>query len=400
MTPTEALTGPLSHLRVIEVGRTLAAALCAKFFADLGAQVVKIEPRGGDALRRYGPFPGDRPDPEMSGLFLHANTSKLGVTLDLEDEKGRGLLAELAGQADILVEDWPASDPLPIERPTHLIQVSITPFGHRGPYAGYQATDLIAFHASGAGHRYDGMPDREPLRAPCHQSHQWGAIAGATGAMTAYLARALTGRGQRVEVSEAEVIAQMLVAYGQVSVYFDTGRTETRTGWRATQGGPNGMLPCKDGFIAITALEPAQWDHLVEAMGSPEWAQTELFRGASWDRHPYITEIYALMAEWLAEHTKDEVYQACQARRVPCTPVLTTAEVLASAHLAARNYFAQSDSAAGRVRLPGAPYQFARTPWRIARPAPRLGEHNEHVLTTWLGYGPEDVGQWREELVI
>jgi crotonobetainyl-CoA:carnitine CoA-transferase CaiB-like acyl-CoA transferase len=382
------MSGPLTDVKVVECGRTLAAALCAKLLADLGAEVVKVEPPGGDPVRWMGPFPGDRPDLEKSALFHHANTNKLGVTLDLADPEGRRRLAELAAWADILVDDRPAADRLPLPALPQLIHVSISAFGQSGPYATYAATDLIAWHASGAGHRLDGFPEREPLRPPAEQAHQWGAIVGALGALTAYRSRRLTGRGQRVDVSEAQALAQMVVGNGQVTDYNAARRAGDHTDWSSVRIGSGNMLPCKDGYVFVLALEPHQWGGLVAAMGNPEWAQTDLFAGATWDRQAYMDLIHRLMAEWLASHTKEEIFRACQAQRVPTTPVLTVAEVAQSGHLRARGFFAEVESRHdGRLRLPGAPYRFSATPWSLRRPAPGLGEHNNLVFGDWLGQG-------------
>jgi crotonobetainyl-CoA:carnitine CoA-transferase CaiB-like acyl-CoA transferase len=377
-------SGPLIGIRVVECGGTLAAALCGKLLADLGAEVVKVEPPGGDSLRWSGPFPGDRPDPERGGLFQVANTNKLGVTLDLAGAEGRGLLVELAARADILIEDRPADDPLPLPDLRHLIRVSITAFGRSGPYMRYAATDLIAWHAAGAGHRLDGFPDRAPIKPGGQQAHQWGAIAGAFGALNAYRARRFTGRGQRVDVSEAQLLAGMVVGNGQVTDYNFARRAGSHADWSSLRLGAGNMLACKDGYVFVLTLEPHQWDGLVRAMGNPEWARADLFAGATWDRQVYMDLIHRMMAEWLESHTKEEIFRACQAQRVPTTPVLTVAEVAQSAHLEARGFFAEIDSPhAGRLRLPGAPYKFSATPWSLRRPAPSLGEHNELVYRAW-----------------
>jgi crotonobetainyl-CoA:carnitine CoA-transferase CaiB-like acyl-CoA transferase len=144
-------------LRIVELGQGVSAAYCTKLFADLGAEVIKIEPPEGDVLRRRGPFAGDEPGPERSGLFAYMNTSKLGVTLDARDERGRALLLELLRDADVLVENnapgWLRDVGLDYEalagaNPA-LVVTSITPFGQDGPWRDYRGNDFIVQHTSG-----------------------------------------------------------------------------------------------------------------------------------------------------------------------------------------------------------------------------------------------------------
>ena len=147
----------LAGLKVLDLGQGISAPFCAKMFADLGAQVIKVEPTGGDVSRTMGPFPGDVPDREQSGMFLALNTNKLGVTLNLEAESGRDLLRQLAGDADLLVENFAPSylPGLGLDFPTlhqrnpRLILTSVTPFGQTGPWADYQASNLVISNLSG-----------------------------------------------------------------------------------------------------------------------------------------------------------------------------------------------------------------------------------------------------------
>ena len=203
-------------LKVVEWGNLVSAPYCAKLFADLGAEVMKIErPDIGDEARQHGPFPEDIPNQEKSGLFLSLNTNKLGITLNLESEKGKDILKRLLKDADVFVENNPPQ--LMVELGfdynslsginPRLIMASITPFGQTGPYRDYKAYELNCSAAGGVLVGV-GYPDREPLKLPLSQgSYQAGASA-ATAIMIALLARDKINEGQYIDISEAEVWAE------------------------------------------------------------------------------------------------------------------------------------------------------------------------------------------------
>ena len=209
----------LSGLKVVELGDFIAAPYCAKLMADMGAEVIKIEPPGlGDSARRYGPFPNDEPHSERSLLFAYMNTSKLGITLDVTKPLGKRVFRELLKDADVLVEANPPKtmeelgldyDSIKDVNPG-LIVTSITPFGQTGPYRDYKATELVSFHIGGIGYPTPGdvvNPDTSPpMKAPGHQADIMAGVTGASASMTALFAREFTGEGQHIDVSEQETL--------------------------------------------------------------------------------------------------------------------------------------------------------------------------------------------------
>src|SRR5438552_2566388 len=208
----------LDQLQVLEVGSGVAAAYGAKLLADLGAQVIKVEPPGGgDATRARGPFPGDVPHPEKSGLFLYLNANKRGITLDLTRPRGREVLERLAARADLLVHDVHpremAGRGLDYERlaATHpgLVMTSIAPYGLTGPHAGYRGPDVVTWSAGGiaALNGEPARPDLPPLKAFGDQSGFQAGLNAAVGSLGALFARLATGRGEHVEVSTQECLA-------------------------------------------------------------------------------------------------------------------------------------------------------------------------------------------------
>jgi len=386
----------------------VSAAYAAKLMADLGAEVLKVEPpRDGDPTRRRGPFPGGVADAEKSGLFLYLNTNKRGITLDLRQPRGRELLLALAADVDVLVHNFtpPQMQAFGIDfevlarRNPQLVLLSITPFGLNGPHRDYHATDLTLWNAGGVAYLNGGGPggeDLPPLKAFGQQSEFQGGLNAAIAGLGALFARLRTGEGQHVSVSIQECIAAILELTFEYWPYM--GLVASRLGQKPIQ--PLDFLECRDGWIFLCCVEEHQWQTWVDIMGNPEWAGLELFenrltRAANWDA------LKLLLQEWVSDHSVDELYRAGQARRVPLAPVSTMADLLRSEHLKSRGFFAVLDHPqAGRVTCPGAPYQFAATPWTIRRPAPLLGQHNEEIYVRQLGLTPGDVAVLQERNVV
>ncbi len=397
--------GPLSGLRVVEVGELVAAAYATKLLADLGAEVIKIEPPSGDAARRRGPFPRATPDPECSGLYVYLNTNKRSLTVDLTQPGGQAVLARLAANADLLVHNVPPADmaghglrydALAARNP-RLVMTSIAPFGLTGPRRDWAATDLTLWNAGGIAY-LNGSPEAEdlPPLAPFGQQAQYqGALNGAVASLGALVARLRSGRGQHVEVSIQESLAAILELTFEYWPYM--GLIASRLGRKPIQ--PLDFLECQDGWIFICCVEEHQWREFVRMIGSPEWADLEIFadrlaRGLNWDA------LKIFLQEWASGQRVQDLYHAAQRRRIPFAPVSTMGDLLASDHLKARGFFAMVDTPGGStVTVPGAPYKLSVTPWAIRRPAPSLGQHTDEVLGE-LGMAGAEIGELRAHGVI
>jgi crotonobetainyl-CoA:carnitine CoA-transferase CaiB-like acyl-CoA transferase len=398
----------LEGIKVIEYGQFISAAYCCKLMGDLGAEVIKIErPSEGDTARRHGPFPNDLPHPEKSGLFLYLNTNKRGITLNPKGSLGRELFQDLAREADILVENWPPGsmaawgldyDSLKEINP-RLIMTSITPFGQSGPYSKYKAYSLNICHGAGIA-KGIGSPGREPIAPPGSQAHFFGAVNAAAATMLAFWERENSGEGQYMDISEADCWA-FLMNGAWYSKYLYGHEEVTRLGHRTNiPVYPWAVLPCKDGFVTVTAPEEAQWQRIAELMGKPEWVQDPRFENRG-KRSQHADELDRLLGPWFQTRTKAEIFEACRQRSIPITPIQDIREVVESSHLNEREYFVRMEHPeAGQMKFPGPPYKFSQTPWKLRRPAPLLGEHNEEVYCDRLGYRREDLIQWREEEVI
>jgi len=380
------VAGALDGLRVLEVGGPVAAPYASKLLADLGADVVKIEPPEGDPARRRGPFPRNVPDPETSGLFIYLNTNKRGIVLDLGRREGTDALHRLAATADLLVHDVHPTDMaalgldwdrLSAVNP-RLVMTSIAPFGLTGPHAHYRATDLVSWCAGGVAtlNGDPAHPELPPLRAFGQQSGFQAGLNAAIPSLAALFGRLATGHGEHVEVSVQESLAAILELTFEFWPY--CGLVASRLGTKPIQ--PLCFMECRDGWIYVCCVEEHQWRHFVEIMGTPEWAEMELFenrlaRGANFDA------LQAFLQDWCREQSVDELYHAAQQRRVPFAPVSTMGDLVRSPHLQARGFFATIEHPrAGSVTVPGAPYHFSDTPWTLRRPAPCLGQHTAEVL--------------------
>jgi len=397
----------LAGLTVLEYADFISGPYCGKLLGDMGAEVIKIEkPSLGDESRRHGPFPDSIPHPEKSGLFLYLNANKLGITLDVESVTGAAILRQLLNQADIFIEDKPPAVMEKLgfsyarirETSPRTITVSLTPFGQSGPYRDYKGY-AINCSALGGQSVCAGEPGREPLTPPLSLGHYQSGAAGAAAAMAALLAREVSGHGQHVDISEAQVWATLHTG-NQESAFVMHGMKRMRWGHRTPGVYPYTILPCQDGYMSMIAIQGYQWKRFLELLGDgevPEWYTSEpRYQDRREISLKYADEMDARLAPWLTSHTKDEIHRLCLNNRIPFCPVKNMKDVVNDEHLKVRDYFVQMEHpVAGDLKYPGAPGKFSETPWQLERPAPLLGQHNEEVYCQRLGYAAEELALLR-----
>ncbi|MDO8674466.1 MAG: CoA transferase, partial [Dehalococcoidia bacterium] len=340
----------LTGIKVLEMGTNIAAPYCAKLMADQGAEVIKVElPADGDPARRAGPFPGDRPDPEASGLYLLLNTSKKGITLDFRTDTGADILKKLIARADILVENFEPRI-LPslglgykdLEKVNPgLVMTSITGFGQTGPYKDYQASEIV-IEALGGLLQITGDPDREPHKAGGSQAEYQGGLTAFTGSLTALWQRDETGAGQQVDISLMECIASILEY--TTSMYSYMGAIRKRWYSRSITGYPQGIMPCKDGHL-IAVLGPSGMESLAIMVERPELELDPLFSTRE-QRMINWREFDAAVLPWFMAHDRDEIIELAQALRMPFAKLLKIDEVVEDFQYKARDYFVDIDHAA------------------------------------------------------
>ena len=375
----------LDGVRVLELGQMVAVPYATKLMADLGADVVKVEPPEGDASRHRGPFRGG-PDPEASGLFVYLNTNKRSVVADLATPEGAADVLELAAGADIVITDHtlggtggPGPEELAAVRPG-LVVCSITPFGLTGPYARYRAEEITTVHGGGWGYLTPGASTREdlpPLKPHGHQAAFVSGIAAATATLAAFDKAERTGVGEQVDFSQMAHIAGILEA--AFIGYTYRGEVADRLGIRLIN--PWKILDVADGSVFVVAVEQDQWERLVEFMGTPEWATLEIFADRD-SRNAAEDILHVYLAEWAASHTVAELFHEGQARRIAFAPVQTMEQMDHDPHLAARGFIVEADQPGiGPLRRPGPPSRLGSPWWSLRTPAPRLGEHTGQGFT-------------------
>lgn len=400
----------LSGLRVVEYGAFICAPYCSKLMADLGSEVIKIEPPSGEVSRQYGPFPDNIPHQERSGLFIYLNSNKLGITLNLKTATGQEIFEHLLKEADIFVENMPPekAKELRIDYSnlskvnSRLIVASITPFGQTGDYSHYKGYAINAAALGGISLTC-GEPDKEPLAHPfCLGHYQSGTIA-AFAVLMALFAQKKMGKGQHIDVSESDCWATRYVG-DSISSFLFYEQERVRMGHRVPGFYPYTFLPCKDGYMSMIAVTGSQWKRFLEIVGGgkvPEWYAKDPRFKDRWMEREHASALDELLAPWLLSHTKEEIFALCREAHIPFAPVKTIKEVVDDTHFETRNYFVNINrSDTGPIKCPGAPYRLSRTPWKINRPAPLLGEHNEEIFCRRLGYSKRDLVELRRGGII
>lgn len=413
--PPRALEGlKVVELPCLDTIPFVAAAMAAKSFADFGAEVIKVEPpRTGSREGGLGPFRDEMPDPETGGLHLFLNTNKLGVTLDLENPRGRDLLFELLASADIVFNpNRPAlNERLGIDWRTltkrfpKLIVVSLTFFGAESPYRNFRGGDLVATHMSGVGfetpwHQVTDLEKEPPLKLGGRQSDYLTGYTAAAAAMCALYGRKANATGQHVDVSQwLAMISMIRPNLGFYSHEAPDSASYQRLSTRRKSAG-QWVYPCKDGWVSFSMGTERFWQGGKKAMGNPGWMDLELFE-TPLGRAGHIDAIEAGLMDWLSTQTRDEAFEKSQAQHVPCFPVHTPAEVAGNEQYKARKFFIDlNHPTAKQVRMPGAPCKFSRTPWRIVRRAPLVGEHNRQIFAERLGHSASELAALASERII
>jgi crotonobetainyl-CoA:carnitine CoA-transferase CaiB-like acyl-CoA transferase len=376
--------------------------LAGQMLADLGADVIVVEPPGGSSARRIGPFAHDRPDLHGSLFWWAFNRNKRGITLNLESADGRDLLRRLVPTADFLIESFDPGylDGLGIGYTAlaainpRLVMVSITPFGQDGPKARWAAMDLTVLAASGV-LLLTGDDDRPPVRLTVPQAFLHAGAEAAVGALIAHQARARDGTGQHVDVS------------AQTAAMMATQSFVLQAGWgdrplqRVSGGVKLGPIllrlinPCKDGYVSVSflfgsAIGPfsrrlmevmCEEGFVDEATRDKDWIGYTTLLLSGQEPVSELERCIAAITRFTMSHTKAELFELAMRRGLLIVPVSTTADLLHSEQLAARDYWqgVQHSEPHQTVTYPGPFAKFSATPIRYRRPAPRLGEHNAEV---------------------
>jgi benzylsuccinate CoA-transferase BbsE subunit len=398
----------LEPYRVLDLTQAIGWT-CGKLLADLGADVIKIEPPGGDPGRRFGPFYQDDPHPERSLPWLAAHTNKRSITLSLDSADGEALWLALVGNADFVVESFPPGfmDQRGIgfqqasARNPRLIWTSITPFGHSGPYAHYRASDLVGM-AMGGLMSVCGDVDRPPVRMRPSQAYLQAGLQATVAMLLAHHYRVRRGEGQFIDVSMQHAVSWTMIPTRQ---YWDLNRLIIERGGTSRAFGDQLrriIFPCQDGHVAVMGVMNArEWGPMVEWLCSEGMAED--LTGASWAilvehagpdpltqaavTNEELAHVYGVLGRFFLQHTKAKLAEEAQRRGIILFPVHTVRDLLEHPQLLARSFFQllEHPELDETLCYPGAPYQLSETPWQLRRRAPLIGEHNAAIYSGELG---------------
>src|SRR5213594_3792984 len=359
---------PLAHLRVVDL-TDLRGAFAGRLLADLGADVVKVEPPRGDPGRFVPPFAGGVAAPDRSLPFLYRNANKRGAVLDLHAADGWRRFCELCERADVLIENLgPDGErrhgltPAEVtERHPHLVHVALADFGLTGPRAGWRLEALPAFAASGALHA-SGFRDRPPCWLPGYAAHDCGAVFAVAGALAALLARARSGAGQTVEVSVQEAALNGLNPWSIPLADYARLYPLLPVSPPRNADGSYLVLPTADGYVRLLPGTTRHWKGFVALIGNPE-----ALAGPEWELAVYRllnSDVIRLFAtEALRERRCDDVLTEARRLGLPASPVNTPDQFVAEEQTRVRRYFRNTEFPHVRdAPFAPAPFNFSATP--------------------------------------
>ena len=403
--PFQALQG----VQVIEAATGVAGPFCGKLLADYGAEVIKVEQPGiGDSARRQGPFPKDGPHIEKSGLFLHLNANKKGITLDLEHPGGRSVFKRLVEQSHVLIESRRPGDMETLGlgyqvlrqlRP-ELVMTSVTPFGQTGVHKDYEFTELTIFAMTGAMYR-EGLPDRHPLKYAAETAQYYAGTAAAAVTTAACLKSSMTGQGEWIDIAIQECMAGHPHQIGRRGPFAYSGAQDARlqprtSAWGGREPYAVGTFRCRDGYVSLLPLGARMWPNIARMIGRTDLLDDRRY-STSQDRIEHRQELEAIFRAWVEAHTKEEIYSATQSEGIPAGPVLTIDEVMRNDQVRARNYFTDiRHPDAGSLAYTGLPFRLSDAPSVADSAAPRLGQHTDEVLTGLLELENREVAELRQ----
>jgi formyl-CoA transferase/succinyl-CoA--D-citramalate CoA-transferase len=404
MTASEPAAGPLSDIRVIELGSFIAGPYCGQLLADLGADLIKFEDPGkGDPMRQWGFAKKDG----ASVWWPVIGRNKKSVTVDLRKPAGQAILRRLLGEADVLLENfrpgtlekWGLTvEALQALNP-RLIVARVSGYGQYGPYAEKAGFAAVA-EAIGGMRIINGYPDRLPTRTGLSIGDTLAGIYTAFGILAALHQRSRDGKGQVIDVGLTDAI--LAASEGIVAEYSVTGQVRGRTGLTSPGFAPSNIYPTLDGKpIVIGANADTIFRRLTGVMGMAELADDPRFatHGAR-GRPENQAEIDRIIADWTATKPRAELLAALDAAAVPAGPVSDAAEVATDPHFRARDMVVEvATKTFGTMLMQGVVPKLTRTPGAIRWPGAELGEHNAEVLAA-AGYSPEEIAALRQDGVI
>jgi formyl-CoA transferase len=401
-TEQPANTGPLSDLRVLELGTLIAGPFCGQLLGDMGAEVIKIEAPGqGDPMRHWGPQSRDQP----SVWWPVIARNKKAITLDLRREAGQRIFKELCAKADVVIENfrpgtlekWNCGwEELSAVNPG-LVLVRVSGYGQTGPYS--QRAGYGGIGEAMGGLRYIvGEPDRPPARVGISIGDSLAAVHACMGALAALHHRERSGRGQVVDAAIYESVLNMMESL--VTEYDQLGHVRERSGAILPRIAPSNVYPTRDGIVMIGANQDTVFTRLCEAMQSPTLATDERYRDHQ-ARGAHQRELDELIAKWTSTLSTRDLLATLEKHGVPSGLIYRTADMLDDPHFLARKAIVGTPHPKfGTLRMQNVAPRFSETPGSIRAPAPELGQHNDEIYRGLLGYDDELLAAHRASGII
>jgi crotonobetainyl-CoA:carnitine CoA-transferase CaiB-like acyl-CoA transferase len=367
---------PLAGMRVIDLSVGIAGAYCTKMLVDAGADVIKVEPPGGDPLRRWTASGALIPDGEDGALFQHLNASKRSAVADIETAAGRALALDLAATADLIVESSGPGTLARLGLTLDVLQacnaavslVSISPWGSTGPWAGRPATEFTLQAATGST-AYRGLTDRVPVAAGGSIGEWIAGTFAALGALVAWLSARNTGKGQHVDLSMFEA---MLLG---MTIYHDLAGQWRKEPLRRAIEIPS-IEPAKDSWVGFCTITGQQWKDFCLLIGHPEVGEDPRYLDGA-QRMADLAFMQRIIHGWTRQHTVDEITERATQLRIPVAPIGNGENLPRIDHFVARRVFVNGP---GGFLRPRPPYQLGETQLRPFGRAPKLGEHTDEVM--------------------
>ena len=387
----------LEGIRVLDVTQVMAGPFCAMQLCDMGADVIKVEPPGGDSTRRMAGSTGtDSPG------FNAVNRGKRGIVLDLKTEAGQAAFRRLARRADIIVENYRPGvmrafgldyASLAVDQPA-LIYASISGYGQTGPNASKGGFDLIAQGVSGL-MSVTGEPGRAPVKVGVPLTDLGAALFALSAILAALHYRSRTGRGQYIDTSLVE--AGVALSVWEAAEYFAEGVAPQPLGSAHRMFAPYQAIRCADGYITLGTANDRLFVRLCDLLEHPEWIRDPDYATATL-RVKHRTSLVARIEEITTQQTREYWLSRFDAAGIPCGPINTYPETFADPHVQARGMVVEVDHPAlGRMKALGSPVKMSETPPVVRRRAPLLGEHTREVLLE-AGFGPDEIAALTAEV--
>lgn len=390
----------LEDIRVLDFGRFIACPYCGMILADMGAQVIRIDRSGGEEDRYVGLL---GPTGENTGYQSYGRNKK-GITLNLmNNETAREVLADLVQVSDVVIHNFSPQaarllgltyEQLKVYK-KDIILTAVSCYGSDGPYADRVGFDPIAQAMSGA-MSITGFPDRDPLRSQLPWVDYGTALANAVGTLLALRHRDRTGEGQMVDLS---LLGTAVSFMGPVIAEAEVlGRLRPMIGNRGCYIGPSDLFRCQDGYVYISTIMNTLWARLLRVIGHEELLEDQDLYN-DFQRFELRHKIDPLIQEWTSRHTVEEVQASMEKERIPCGRLLQADEVSKDPQVKARRMIEYTDLEEPGLRempVSGLPFKLSKTPGKVERRAPRVGEHNKDIYQDLLGYSNERLAFLKE----